>query len=350
VHASSSSARRGTLTGISSPSGSYRELQLQQVHQWQTRKENMYVIPAGRSPTRLKIACELIGLLVATLPYAVIVVVGLYSWLGNPVGIGLSVSILQAFERYRLTISPTLWTHVAWLAAYAWQGLWLLYAWSFTCRQQKPRTIFPGVYPGFGLLCALNVGWVYSLCNSFPELSLALVALLTITLYLCIGMESCYLYINPDLKYAYRLSIWVTRVLVLNGLVAFAAWTTFVTLLNLGVVLQEKANLHADTSSTVVLSLLASIVCSYILLENTILDRFLRHVFVVYPVMIWCLCGSVVENWDSGNITERNNIFSLVLLATFGLMFAIRIVLLLVYAFVRPVKDYQKEKRDIIPY
>ena len=308
------------------------------------------MIAPGRSPTRVKIACELIGLLAATLPYAVMIIVGVYSWLGDPVGIGLGLSIIQAFERYRLTISPTLWTHSAWLAVFAWQGLWLLYAWSFTCRQQKPRTIFPGVYPAFGLLCALNVGWFYSLCNSFPEMSLAFVTILTITLYLCIGMESCYLYINPDLKYASRLGIWVTRVLVLNGLVAFATWTTFVTLLNLGVVLQEKANLHADTCSTIVLSLLASIVLSYILLESTILDRFLRHVFVIYPVMIWCLVGSVVENWDSGSLTERNNLFSLVLLATFGLMFVIRIVLLVVFAFMRPVKEYQKEKDDIIPY
>ena len=140
----------------------------------------------------------------------------------------------------------------------------------------------------------------------------------------------------------------VTRILVLNGLVAFSAWTTFVTLLNLGTVLQEKAGVHVDTSSTIILSLLGSIVFSYFLLENTILDRFLRHIFMVYPVMIWCLVGVMVQHWSLERMTERNHLFPLVLVSVFGLLIVSRIVLLLVFAFVRPVPEYEKG-HDTIP-
>ena len=296
----------------------------------------------GSPARRLQIVCELTGVFVATLLYAVIVIIGLYSWLGNPAGFGMHMSILRAFERYQLTVSPAVWTYAAWLAAYVWQGLWLLYAWSFTCRQHKPRTIFPGVYPAFWFVCILNVGWVYSWCNSFPELSLAFIALVTVTLYVSVGMESCHLYVNPQLNHHDRFSLWVTRILVLNGLVAFSAWTTFVTLLNLGAVLQERAGVHVDTSSTIILSLLGSTVVAYFLLENTILDWFLRHIFMVYPVVILCLVGVVIQHWNPERITERNHLFPLVLVSVFGLLMAIRIVLLLVFAFVRPVPEYKK--------
>lgn len=73
----------------------------------------MYFIKLERSPSRLQIVCELIGVFVATLLYAVVVIIGVYSWWGNPAGFGMNMSVLRAFERYQLTVSPVAWTHAA---------------------------------------------------------------------------------------------------------------------------------------------------------------------------------------------------------------------------------------------
>ena len=300
----------------------------------------------------VKKAFEILALLLTVALFVLKVVICLVIWWGNPSLLRIDVSLPDALKNatYKLTIAPSEWVHAMWPFLFLWEITWILFAWSFMCRRAKCRTIFGGVYPAYWFVSLLNIGWALSWGKLFPELGLAFGALQSFTLILCIAMLSVNLYfITSDLKYTgFKTSLWITRVLVLNIFTAYATWSVVQTLFNLGSVLQYNAQLHPDTTSTVVLSLLAALTVTYFLLESTILDWFLRSVFVVYPVVVWSLAGVLVENWSGGG-GNRNEIFSLVLACVCGALFLIRVLLIGVFSKVRPLAEYEKEGEEKLP-
>lgn len=302
------------------------------------------------------LVCELIGLSLITLLYSATVVISAYAWWGDPSSFGFNLTTRDAFEHYYLKISFATWTHAAWIAIYVWQAVWILYAWTFAYNLKKPdackrrRTLFPGLYPAYMFVCGVNIGWVYSWGNRLPEISLGLIVLLAISLWVSVGMVSGYLYVaTPDLPDA-KSDLWMTRLSAQNGLAAFASWATLIMLYNLGAVLQEDASLHVDTTATILLSLISAIVLACFLLETTILDRFLRYSIAVYPVVMWTLGGVFARHWDPDMITARNHLFVLVLMCVVGLLFIVRIVLLLMFACLRPIAEYHSEGEETVPF
>ena len=316
------------------------------------RKRGSVHVYQERKPPSARIVCEFLTLFLVTSLYLAKVGISLYAWWGDYSSIGLDTTISGAIEQFDIGITPAAWTNAAWIVAYAFQGAWILFAWSFIHRQETPRTIFPGLYPSYMIACGLNIGLVFTWGNVLSEVSLALVVVLALVLYVAIGMVSVYLYKRtPALRGGHKIDFWLTHVLVLSGLVFYAAWITVVFLFNLGAVIQEREDVHPDTVGTVILSLLGAITVAYFLLENTILDRFLRyvHVFAVYPVVIWTLGGVLAEIWDSSAST-RNSIFAVVLAGVVGLLFLIRVALLIAFHFVRAPAEYLSDEDDTIPF
>ena len=295
-------------------------------------------------------AIEIIALLLTVAVFVLKVVICLVVWWGNPSLFLIDVPLPEALrnDSYKLTIAPANWIHALWPFLFLWEAVWIVFSWTFVCRPAKHHTIFPGVFPAYWFACLLTIAWAASWGKLFPELGLAFGALQSLTLFLCVGMISVYLYvITEDLKYAIRPMLRITRVLVVNIFAAYTTWSVVLTLFNLGSVLQHNAHLHPDTTSTVILSLLGSVTITYFLLECTILDWFLRSVFVVYPVVVWSLAGVLVDNWKGGG--HRNELFNLVLACVCGALFIVRIVLLLVFWRVRPLGEYEKEEEDKLP-
>ena len=297
---------------------------------------------------------EIISLLLTVALFVLKVVICLVIWWGDPSLIRLDVSLPDALQNatYKLTIAPSEWIHAMWPFLFLCEITWIFFAWTFTCRKIKHRTLFAGVYPAYWFVCLFNIGWALSWGKLFPELGLAFGALQSLMLMLSVAMLSgCLYFITSNLKYTgFNTSLQITRILVLNIFAAYTAWSVVQTLFNLGSVLQHNARLHPDTTSTVVLSLMGSITVTYFLMECTILDWFLRSVFVVYPVVVWSLAGVLVENWNLGEGgTDRNEIFSLVLACVCGGLFLVRVVLIGVFVKVRPLAEYEKEGEEKLP-
>ncbi len=308
-----------------------------------------------RTPSPAKTLCELLALATISLLCALNVAFGVYAWFGeSPKDLGFEESLQDAFHRYYpAQIAPPWWNYGIWFAIYAWQAAWILHAWSFTVRPNKPRTIYPGLYPTYILACGLNIGWLYSWCNMHPELSMALMGLLVLALGISVALVVRYLYkIHPTLKFFQERDLVLTHILTVNGLMLYVAWAVVNTLLVLGYLLIEDADLHVKTTTTVVLSLLASLTLSYFILENTILDRYLRYTVTVYPVVIWYMAGIVAENWDSiqEDSTERNNVCMVVLTVIAIVLFALRAVLLTLFLLFRPIREYEETFDDIVPH
>ena len=302
----------------------------------------------------VKKAFEIIALLLTVALFFLKAAICLVIWWGNPSLLRIDVTLPDALQNvlYKLTIAPAEWVHAMWPFLFLWEITWIIFAWSFVCRKVKHRTLFVGVYPAYWLICLLNIAWAVSWGKLFPELGLAFGALQSLTLIFCLGMLSVNLYfIASDLKYkGFKTSLWITRILVLNIFAAYATWSVVQTLFNLGSVLQHNAQLHPDTTSTVILSLLGSITVTYFLLECTILDWFLRSVFIVYLVVVWSLIGVMVENWNLGGGGDRNELFSLVLACVCGALFLIRVVLIAVFSVARPLAEYEKEGEEKLPF
>ncbi len=223
----------------------------------------------------------ILALCLSTLAYAAKVSISIYAWWGQPSRIGLKLSLQDAFTTFQLPISPANWTQALWLVIFLWEGLWILFTWRFAFNRFIPRTVYGAFYPAYSLACVAHIGWVFSWGRLIQELSLVLVALLTLLLMLCVGIASVHLYfIRGSFKFYYQCNFWLTRLLVLNGAVAYATFSLILTLFNLGAVLTVNAGLLGETASTIVLSLLSSIVVTYFLLENTIFDRFLRYIIL----------------------------------------------------------------------
>ena len=295
-------------------------------------------------------ALEFIGLLLTVALFILKVVVCLVIWWGNPSLLLIDVRLPEALQNdsYKLTIAPNNWVHALWPFLFLWEVVWIIFSWSFICRSAKHHTIFFGVYPAYWFVCLLAIAWGASWGRLFPELGLAFGGLHSACLILCISMASVYLYfISDDLKYSIKPTLWITRILVLNIFAAYTAWSVVLTLFNLGSVLQYNAQLHPDTTSTVVLSLMGSIIITYFLLECTILDQFLRGVFVVYPVVVWSLAAVLVDNWKGGG--HRNELFSLILACVCGALSLLRIVLIHVFWRVRHMGEYEKEEEERVP-
>ena len=80
-----------------------------------------------------------------------------------------------------------------------------------------------------------------------------------------------------------------------------------------------------ETGSTIGLAILLLLIVVYFVVENFILEKYLRYMFTIYPVLILAFSGVVYKLQQSGS--EQNLILSSVNLALSSVLFLIRIAL-----------------------
>ena len=217
---------------------------------------------------------------------------------------------------------------------YTWQFIWVIYAWSFVCRPNTPRTIFTGVYFGYVIICILNITWIFVWGNEEVSAAAAILIAFNLVFYPTIASLAFFLSRADEAKVY---DLWLTRVLVLNGLLFYTTWTTIASLINLAAAMEYDGDVSGSTSAYVALSLLAATVITYFILENSLFDRYLRYAFAVYPVIIWALSGSLAKNWNNSD-PSGVNIFSLVLLVVTIVLALVRIILFILFTFFRPLR------------
>ena len=156
-----------------------------------------------------------------------------------------------------------------------------------------------------------------------------------------ISIKTVHLYkLTPEMKTSmkYKIDLWITRLLVVNGMCIYAAWLTVETLLNLSVVLKNVVHVNNGTNTGgVMLWLLSVEVPVYFALEKTIFDRFTRFIFIVYPTLIWGLSGVLIAHWEKEPWEAINLVLTLFILVLAVLLLKARVVLVIMFAFRRPV-------------
>ena len=249
-------------------------------------------------------------------------------------GFGVANSTTNVSDSYYLQITPAGWAFSIWGFIYAWQALWTLYGWSFVVRYKTAPTIPSPVYIIYTGSSLCNITWTFLFNNYYAQAAFPFIFLLGLFLYIAIGIVAVHLYHMRQQGTIRVIDVWATWILVINGIAIYATWLTVATLLNLGIVVQYYGDFSAVNTGTLCLSLLTVEVIVYFILENTVLDCFARYVLIVYPVIVWALAAILSAHWNQED-DNRNPIFTLVLIILSSILLISRVVLVIIFTFVR---------------
>ncbi|XP_041817862.1 uncharacterized protein LOC121624274 [Chelmon rostratus] len=239
-------------------------------------------------------------------------------------------------DEFATQITPSGWTFTIWSIIYIFLALVLVYILSCIIRKNaygyvycSPAILPHGFFVAWCLNLGLNTGWLFLWDRRLMSAALAFLILIATTNYIviffsCHGLHSYGAWLN---KY-HRVDLWLHRVLVQNGVAIYATWTTIATLLNLTIVLTTDASMSQTDAATIALSVLTVVLFVWFILENSVLDKHVRYILSIYPVVIWALIGVFTKNYDAAAPT-RNNIFTAALLAAACAFFVARVALVI---------------------
>lgn len=237
-----------------------------------------------------------------------------------------------------MDITPAGWTFSIWGVIYVWETLWLIYTIANIFRKTEsgyafndPELLCAPFFVNFIVNMALNLCWIFLFDREHLEACFAVLLMMYITLYACLFLT--YRALNNNLhtlqKSDRKWDIWLTRILVQNGISVYATWCTIATNLNLNMVLVYRStiDISVQNGGTVALSIIAAQIVVFVTLDFFFWDKFTRYTLTPYLVIIVALIGSLSENY---NIDNRNTIITLVLLTVGSLLFLVKVVLTII--------------------
>ena len=144
-------------------------------------------------------------------------------------------------ETFKLEITPVGKTFAIWGVIFLLQLIWLIYSVTTVFRSSPSANILStGFYLAFNANIAMITTWLFTWARELGEISFAVTVAGQLFIVVAIG------YSFKDLKSFLDESkgaaigtkdVWCQRILVQNGLLFYATWTTVATLLNFAIVL-----------------------------------------------------------------------------------------------------------------
>ncbi|XP_033725716.1 uncharacterized protein LOC117315576 [Pecten maximus] len=268
---------------------------------------------------------------------------------GKALGI-FNSTVGEVSDSFYLEVTPAGWTFSIWGFIYTWQVLWLIYALTTICRKTKSGTYIyqlpvlpPVIYIAYICNNISLVTWLFVWDRKELIWALVTIAILPITLVVALFFSFRRLYHNiGKLKEEEAVrEIWLIRFLVQNGMAFFCAWVTIATLLNAAMVMTYKGNLTNEDACTTALGILSCIIVTWFLLDNTVLDRYVRYIFSPYITFTVGLSGAVAKNYDI-ELHYRNSIFLLSLLVMAAVMMVAKFIIMFVRHFRNPIPSKMK--------
>lgn len=216
--------------------------------------------------------------------------------------------------RYETGITPAGWTCSIWGVIYTWLSLMVLYITTYAFRGSWAQCLMPYTF----YLCwlanmVLNILWLLLWDRELMLAALVVVVLMTLcsltALFFCCSATDHY---GLWLQTFHRKDLYALRALVQNGLALYSTWTSIASLINFSLVL-HLWGVARSTAATASLCILFAEVVAWFLLETWVLDRWVRNVLTVYPVVVVALLGNVFRHFDPED-PSPNAVFMVVLL------------------------------------
>ncbi|XP_034468997.1 uncharacterized protein si:dkey-29d8.3 [Hippoglossus hippoglossus] len=216
--------------------------------------------------------------------------------------------------RYETEITPAGWTFSIWGVIYTWLTLMVIYITCYVFRGAWAQCLLPYAFYFCWLSnMVMNVAWLLLWDRELMLASLVVLTLISITnysaLFFCCFATDFY---GIWLKTYHRKDLACLYILVQNGLALYTTWTSIASLINFSVVL-HLWGVDKSTAATASLCILFGEVVAWFILENWVLDRWVRNILTVYPVVIVALIGNIVKHFNPVDPTT-NSIFMVILL------------------------------------
>ncbi|KAM9323423.1 uncharacterized protein KZ484_021527 [Pholidichthys leucotaenia] len=217
-------------------------------------------------------------------------------------------------SHYETDITPAGWTFSIWGVIYTWLALMVIYITSYVCRGSWAQCLLPYAFYFCWLSnMVMNMIWLLMWDRELMLASLVLLMLIVISnfsamFFCCFATE----YYGLWLQTYHCKDLYCLRILVHNGLAVYTTWTCIACLINFSVVL-HLWGVEKSTAATASLCILFAEVVGWFILENWLLDRWVRNILTVYPVVIVALVGNVYRHFNPADPTP-NSVFMVVLL------------------------------------
>lgn len=271
------------------------------------------------------------------------------------VGVGpYSTTTANVSAVFDTQITPSGWAFNIWSVIYIWLTSLVIYILTGLCRKNGYGYVYcsPPVLPYGFFICwclnlCFNIGWLIVWDQGIMIAAIVFLVLVICTNYSMIFFICHGLHIyGPWLKKYHKADLWSYRIVVQNGVMIYTTWTTIATLINLAIVLTYEANMNPTDAATISYSILSVVLIVWFILENTVLDKHVRYILIVYPVVIWAVSGNLDKNYDPVS-PNRNGIFIVVLLSLACVLFVTRVVLVIWRHIKQPLyKDVNPEAME----
>ncbi|XP_077471658.1 uncharacterized protein LOC144085863 [Stigmatopora argus] len=227
--------------------------------------------------------------------------------------------------RYETNITPAGWTFSIWGVIYIWLTLMVVYITLFVFRGSWAQRLLPYAFYFFWLLnMLLNIAWLLLWDRELMLSGLVVLILIVLSNYAALSI-SCYAsyYYGLWLHTYYPKDLIFLTIFVQNGLAVYTTWTSIAALINFTLVLQLWG-VAKSTAATVSLCLLFAELVAWFILENWLLDRWVRNILTVYPVVLVALLGNVLKHFYPADPTP-NAIFMVCLLVLTCILLVFRV-------------------------
>jgi len=235
----------------------------------------------------------------------------------------------EASKAFQLEITPIGATFSIWGVIFFYQILWILFAVSTIFRNGDWTSILSKKFYFSFLLNILFITiWLFlwARIKAVPTFIVIVTGqiFLDLAIYFAVTDLKSYLDEN-EITSSNKVDIWCQRILVQNGLLFYASWTTVATLINTAIVFAYELGASTETASIIVLSFLTVIVLAWYLLENFAFENYTEYTFTAYIGWIWGLSGIFANIWGK-NDTIGGFVLGLLILTI--IMFISRVVLI----------------------
>ncbi|VDI62617.1 Hypothetical predicted protein [Mytilus galloprovincialis] len=249
-------------------------------------------------------------------------------------------------DKYYTQITPSGWTFSIWGVIYTWQGIFMVYVLTTICRKVRNHYLYQmsvlpvAVYGIYIVNNLANIAWIIIWDRQYTIAGLCVILITPFTLYVCLFLSFRQLYRN--LAYLSKndatKEIWFIRFFIQNSLAFYAAWVTVASLINLVVVLVYDADVEQELACTITLGILSFEIVAWFIIDNFIIDKYVRYTFSPYIVFFVALIGSFTKNYDL-DARYRISIFLLVLMCTAGVLLIVKIITIIIRYIKYPIRS-----------
>lgn len=224
-------------------------------------------------------------------------------------------------DAFHLELTPVGATFSIWGAIFTWQIIWILYTCTSVCRSNIPSAniLSTRYYIAFIINIIFISTWLFTWAREWAIASLVVIVLGQICLDTAIAFALIDLnrfLSDQKVLNKTRVDVWCQRLMVQNGLVFYATWTTVATLINVAVVMAYRGSASTLTASIISISLLAVMAVVWFLLESFAFQGYTDYTFSAYLTLIIANIGVYsANNKAGGNDIMKWFSFSLIILS-----------------------------------